>query len=348
MPPVLRRAMPSDLRPNLVLGDALDHYDAWPSPTVIVSDGAYGVAGFPGDPPTPEGLAAWYAPHVAAWSRRAAPSTTLWFWGTEVGWATVHPLLSERGWEYRSCHVWDKGIAHVAGNANTRTLRKFPVVTEVCAQYVREVRLDSRGERLPMKAWLRREWERSGLPLSQTNEACGVKNAATRKYFTRCHLWYYPPPEAFERLAAFANARGRPEGRPYFSVDGKRPLTGAEWAMLRAKFHCEVGVTNVWREPPVRGAEREKADARALHGNQKPLKLLDRIIRASSDPGDVVWEPFGGLCSVAVAAWSAGRRCYSAEIAPRYHALAQDRLARCTAAGPEAAVVPHVSEISAA
>ena len=74
----------------LVLGNALDHYDAWPSPTVIVSDGAYGVSGFPGDPPTPEGLADWYAPHVAAWSRRALPSTTLWFWGTEIGWATVH------------------------------------------------------------------------------------------------------------------------------------------------------------------------------------------------------------------------------------------------------------------
>src|SRR5262245_30500938 len=32
----------SDL-PVIVLGDALDHYDEWPTPTVIVSDGAYGV-----------------------------------------------------------------------------------------------------------------------------------------------------------------------------------------------------------------------------------------------------------------------------------------------------------------
>jgi site-specific DNA-methyltransferase (adenine-specific) len=320
-----------DLRPVVVLGDSLDWYDSWPSPTVIVSDGAYGIGGFPGDPATPEGLVRWYGPHVAAWSRRALPSTTLWFWGTEIGWATVHPLLREHGWEYRSCHVWDKGLAHVAGNANTQTLRKFPVVTEVCVQYVREVMLDSCGMKLPMKAWLRREWERSGLPLSRTNEACGVKNAATRKYFTRCHLWYFPPASAFERIAAFANAHGRPEGRPYFSIDGRRALTGEEWAGLRAKFRCEVGVTNVWREPAVRGQERFKSDARALHGNQKPLKLLDLIIRASSDPGDVVWEPFGGLCSVAVAAYASGRRGYSAEIAPRYHALAATRLARCAA-----------------
>ncbi|WP_437604347.1 DNA methyltransferase [Sorangium sp. So ce590] len=241
----------------------------------------------------------------------------------------MHPLLDQHGWEYRSCNVWDKGIAHIAGNANTRTLRKFPVVSEVCVQYVRKVLLESGGAGLPLKAWLRREWERSGLPLRHTNEACGVKNAATRKYFTRCHLWYYPPAEAFERIVAFANAHGRPEGRPYFSVDGKRSLTGPEWASLRAKFHCEVGVTNVWREPAVRGAERFKEETRSVHGNQKPLKLLDRIIRASSDPGDVVWEPFGGLCSVAVAAFAAGRRCYSAEIAPAYHAVASSRLAKC-------------------
>lgn len=329
----------------LVHGDALDHYDAWPRPTVIVSDGAYGVSGFPGDPPTPEGLAAWYEPHVAAWSRRALPSTTLWFWNTEIGWATVHPLLARHGWEFRGCHVWDKGIAHVAGNANSKTLRKFPVVTEVCVQYVREVQLEAGGVAMPLKAWLRHEWERSGLPLSLTNEACGVKNAATRKYFTRCHLWYYPPAAAFERIAAFANERGRPEGRPYFSVDGRRPLTGEEWAELRAKFHCEVGVTNVWREPAVRGAERFKADARALHGNQKPLRLLDVIVRASSDPGDAVWEPFGGLCSVAVAARAAGRRCYSAEIDPRFHALAAARLSS-GAPGPVKAVRPALPLVS--
>ena len=44
---------------KLVLGDALDHYAAWPAPTVIVSDGAYGVSGFPGDPPNASGLAGW-------------------------------------------------------------------------------------------------------------------------------------------------------------------------------------------------------------------------------------------------------------------------------------------------
>ncbi len=312
--------------PVLVLGDAREHYATWPAPTVIVSDGAYGVSGFPGDPPTQDGLPEWYAPHLAAWSKHARPSTTLWFWGTEVGWATVHPQIVANGWEYRTCHVWDKGIAHIAGNANTKTLRKFPVVSEVCVQYVRDVRFPVDGRLAPLKVWLRAEWERAGLPLYKTNAACGVANAATRKYFTQCHLWYFPPAEAFERLAAYANRYGDPRGRPYFSRDGKRPMTGAEWAQHRAKFYCELAVTNVWNEPAVRGAERLKLEYRCLHLNQKPLKLLDRIIRASSDPGDVVWDPFAGLASVGIAAVRTGRLYCGAEILPTYHRVAYRRL----------------------
>ncbi len=302
-------------------------YDAWPEPTCILADGPYGIAGFPGDPPTADALPAWYRPHLAAWSRRATPQTTLWFWGTELGWATVHPAIVEGGWRFRNCHVWNKGPGHIAGNANSRTLRKFPVVTEVCVQYVKAATFSVEGRRVSMQAWLRHEWARAGLPLSAANRACGVTNAATRKYLTACHLWYFPPVEAFVRLAAYANRHGRAEGRPYFSVDGRRPIAGIAWAKLRAKFNCEVGVTNLWSTPALRGPERLRAGEGFLHTNQKPLDLIERLVRASTDPGDVVWEPFGGLCPAAVASLRLGRRYVGAEIQPAFYAAALERLA---------------------
>ena len=312
---------------RLYRGDSLKVSRSWPAPTVIISDGPYGVGSFPGDPTSHEALPEWYGPHIANWSERALPETTLWFWNTEIGWASVHPLLGENGWEYRSCHVWDKGVGHIAGNANSRTLRKFPVVTEVCVQYVRKVAVTVNGSAMSLKQWVRSEWERSGLPFYKANVACGVKNAATRKYLTKCHLWYFPPPEAFELLARYANQHGKPYGRPYYSLDGERPATAAEWARMRAKFHCEVGITNVWREPSVRGEERLKNATKCVHMNQKPLRLLEQSILASSDPMDVVWEPFGGLCSVAVAAMNTGRQCYSAEVSDDYFDEACRRLA---------------------
>lgn len=310
-------------------------YDEWPSPTCILSDGPYGVNGFPGDQREHESLAEWYRPHVQAWSRRSTPETTLWFWNTEVGWASVHPVLVSAGWEYRCCNIWDKGMSHVAGNANTQTLRKFPVVTEICAHYVKSAEFQIDGRRATMQEWLRHEWSRTGLPFRLANDACGVLNAATRKYLTADHLWYFPPAESFVRLADYANRAGDPQGRPYFSVDGREPISGAQWERMRAKFHCDLGVTNVWREPQVSGSERIRGDRsgmkykfRSLHGSQKPLKFVDLAIRAATDPGDVVWEPFGGLCPGAVVSHRLQRRCHAAEIVPEFYLAAVERLAQ--------------------
>lgn len=299
---------------RIINDDVMNLYAQWEPPTVIVADGPYGVSGFPGDPPTHEGLADWYEPHIQQWSAKSTPETTLWFWNTEVGWATVHPILVKHGWTYRSCHIWDKGIAHIAGNANTKSLRKLPVVSEVCVQYVKKALFKIENKELSMKEWLRHEWGRTGLPLSKTNQACGVKDAATRKYFTKCHLWYYPPVEAFEKLSVFANTFGDPKGRPYFSVDGKKPISKESWERMRAKFHCPYGVTNVWQEPPVNGKERLKNGSKAIHLNQKPLNLMELIIAISSDQNDLVWEPFGGLCTAAIAARKMGRRAVAAEV----------------------------------
>ncbi|MGQ9607618.1 MAG: hypothetical protein ACUVTW_15610 [Thermogutta sp.] len=220
-------------------GDISIHFDHseklyadWPTPTCIISDGPYGVSGFPGDNHTAESLAEWYEPHIKAWSQHATPETTLWFWGTEVGWATVHPVLIANGWEYRCCNIWDKGLGHVAGNANTQTLRKFPVVTEVCVHYVKAAVFKVGEQSLTMQDWLRHEWKRTGLPFRLANEACGVLNAATRKYLTADHLWYYPPVDAFVRLSRYANEHGDPAGRPYFSINGKSPIPACQWARL--------------------------------------------------------------------------------------------------------------------
>lgn len=296
-------------------GDSLRHYENWPAPTVIVSDGAYGVLGFEGDTSDHLDVPAWYEPHVAAWSAKATPQTTLWFWNSEIGWAATHAVLERHGWRYVNCNIWNKGISHIAGNVNTQRIRRFPVVTEVCVQYVMEARIE--GESL--KRWMLKEWRRSGLTMRRANEACGVKDAAVRKYFDQGHLWYFPPPEAMEKLSNYANEHGAPEGRPYFSLDGRRPLTAKDWLTMRSKFFCPHGVTNVWERSAVRGEERVKTqEGRAVHLNQKPLDLMERIIEASSQSGDVVWEPFGGLFSGSLAAHKLGRRAYSCEIDSTY------------------------------
>lgn len=96
---------------------------------------------------------------------------------------------------------------------------------------------------------------------------------------------------------------------------------------MRAKWNHAHGATNVWREPAMRGSERVKSNGlKSLHMNQKSLCLIERVIAASIDPGDVVWEPFGGLRSAAVCSLRIGRPCYASEIVPEYFAAAAKRL----------------------
>ena len=305
---------------TLCLGDSLTHYASWDAPHIIVSDGAYGILGFEGDTSDHLGIGEWYEPHIKSWSERATPQTTLWFWNSEIGWAAAHPVLERYGWRYVNANIWNKGKAHIAGNVNTAKIRRFPVVTEMCVQYVFEPRIDG----LTLQHWLHREWKRTGLPFRKANEACDVKDVAVRKYLDQGHLWYYPPPEMFDKMARYANEHGKPSGRPYFSRDGKRPIALEEWAAMRSTFHCPMGVTNVWDRNPLNGAERIRVpeiSGRAAHLNQKPLDLMRQIIEASSDPGHVVWEPFGGLFSASLAASQIGRKAFAGEVDPTYFQL---------------------------
>lgn len=327
---------------SIHLGSALDAYDTWDAPNTIISDGAYGVGGFPGDPRTPERLGDWYEEHVAAWSRRATLASTLWFWNTEVGWANVHPVLVKHGWQYEFTATWNKGIGQIAGNVNGRTIRRFPVVTEVCVFYTRTPRVAAApgsDDIVHMKQWLLSEWVRSGLPRRAANAACGVKDAATRKYFDQGWLWYWPPVDVMMKLVEYANEHGRPDGAPYYSFDGQKPVTAEEWAGTRSKWFHEHGVTNVWDFPSLRGTERYRGSMvrsaprtykpstmSASHLNQKPLALMERSIKACTEPGDVVWEPFGGLCSASLAAVNLGRRAYAAEVDPGFYEIAVERL----------------------
>lgn len=310
---------------SVQLGDSLEHYHGWDTPTVIISDGGYGVLGFEGDTSGHLDLPEWYEPHIAAWSQRATPATTLWFWNSEIGWAAVHPILEKYGWRYVNANIWNKGKGHIAGNVNTGKIRRFPVVSEMCVQYVFEARVNN----LELKRWLLMEWKRTKLPVRRANEACGVADAATRKYLDQGHLWYYPPPDMFVKMQEYANANGDPAGRPYFSIDGRQPATADQWASLRSKFACPHGFTNVWDRPALRSSERFKVNGdsgKAIHLNQKPLDLTTMILKASSDEHDVVWEPFGGLFTSCIAARSIRRRAFSGEIDPTYFTYGVRRL----------------------
>lgn len=63
------------------------------------------------------------------------------------------------------------------------------------------------------------------------------------------------------------------------------------------------------------------------HPTQKPEKLVAKIVLASSNPGDVVLDPFLGSGTTSVVAKKLGRSCLGIELEETYCCLAEKRLA---------------------
>ncbi|WP_448573055.1 DNA-methyltransferase [Trichothermofontia sp.] len=66
---------------------------------------------------------------------------------------------------------------------------------------------------------------------------------------------------------------------------------------------------NVWRMPAP--GKDEKSHGR--HPTQKPVNLVARCLRASTHPGDLVFDPFSGSSTTGVAALSLGRKFIGCE-----------------------------------
>ena len=81
-------------------------------------------------------------------------------------------------------------------------------------------------------------------------------------------------------------------------------------------------LSTVWRIPIINTSSKERVG----YPTQKPLALLERIIQASSNPGDVVLDPFCGCATACVAADQLGRKWVGIDISPKAGELVNMRL----------------------
>lgn len=89
-----------------------------------------------------------------------------------------------------------------------------------------------------------------------------------------------------------------------------------------------------WYLPICSGGERETVDGHKAHSTQKPEALLHRIIAATSDPGDLVFDPFCGSGVTAAVARKLGRRFLTVDREEEYVQMARRRVAEIPFASP--------------
>jgi site-specific DNA-methyltransferase (adenine-specific) len=109
------------------------------------------------------------------------------------------------------------------------------------------------------------------------------------------------------------------------------------------RYYADEGraIGSVWTDCPAMAANTPLLAETTGYPTQKPLKLLDRIVRATSDEGSLVVDPFAGSGTTLVAAAAAKRRFAGSDLGEL--AIATTR-ARLDAAGVAYRFVAHSAE----
>jgi site-specific DNA-methyltransferase (adenine-specific) len=147
------------------------------------------------------------------------------------------------------------------------------------------------------------------------------------KKFTRSHahiFYYVVDPKRFTfnadavrvpsaRQTTYADKRANPRGR----------LPDDTW-VLRPQEDARLFPphSDTWYVSRVCGTFRERKG----HPCQMPEALLERIVRASSNPGDLVLDPFAGSGTTLAAARRLGRRYLGVELSEQYADQVRRRL----------------------
>jgi site-specific DNA-methyltransferase (adenine-specific) len=91
-----------------------------------------------------------------------------------------------------------------------------------------------------------------------------------------------------------------------FATKGRHQRRGRRWS-------------NVWEFPRV-------PHTKMVHPTQKPVPLLERAVLASSDPGDLVLDPYAGSGSTGRACQNTGRHGWLCDVDPKMVRVAAKRL----------------------
>lgn len=116
-------------------------------------------------------------------------------------------------------------------------------------------------------------------------------------------------------------------GAPQFT--GDRPAVGHEYIILAhppgRKRWNGGGKTGVYSFATAIDRDRSGLDFR-VHTTQKPLRLMEELVRDFADEGELVLDPFAGSGTTGMAAIRNGRRFMGWERDPNYHEIATKRL----------------------
>lgn len=205
------------------------------------------------------------------------------------------PHFKSLGLELRQQIIIDKGMRAVSGRS-TKKYKMFPNVTESLLFLIKD-------NKQFIKPFLKEHQIKKGLSSKEINEKLGLKSNGGGMwsiYTGKNVAEQFPTKELWNKLSNVLD----------FNL---------EYEKIAQTFNPIMGITDVWRDIDF---YKEKH----LHPTQKPLDLITRLVKASSNENDLVLDPFGGSGTTALACKNENRNCISIELEETYCDIAKNRI----------------------
>ena len=241
-------------------------------------------------------------------------------------------LRVNTGFVFNSFVIWDKGDFRALSWKNpseNNNLRSWFNTCEYCLYYTFQdetglttVMLDTNN--FPtMRRYFKDLQEYIGINKKKIIEIIGQK--ADHCFRWNSSQWDMPTPETYQQLVDVFNI-DKWEGfreyeslrREYESLRREYESLRQEYESLRYTHNLDTNHNNVWRS--------QKRNNGKQHPTQKPIDLMERIIKTSSNQGDTVLDLFMGSGSTGVACMNTNRNFIGIELDEDYFNIARERI----------------------
>jgi len=253
-------------------------------------------------------------------------------------------LINSNRPAFQYCWYWLKNMATGFAFARYQPMRKIEeVVIFVCNVPGK----DNAGHHKELRAYLQGELKASGHTRASINKLLG--NTMTSHYFTNGGQFAIPPREQWEKLQAetgrfarswddvraeYQGELGRHGGGPQiYNPQGLQIVSNPKPRKRRAIKEDNIygtmdtlmqEYTPKYKGYPVNVLQFNTE--RGLHPTQKPVPLLEYLVKTYTHEGDTVLDNCMGSGSTGVACLRTGRHFIGMEKDPHYFEIAQQRI----------------------
>jgi DNA modification methylase len=228
-------------------------------------------------------------------------------------WSNIlKPMVRENKITFRNLITWDKGNGQ--GQLSSGFMM-YPVADEKCLfvqcgtqrQSINSAEYSEQYE--PIRRYLYAERQKCGWDVPTMKTIAGHSDKS-RDHWTGKSQWEFIPKKVYIRFQEWAKDHN------VKAFEKEYEQLRKEYEQLRAYFdNTHDNMNSVWHFDRAGKDEREHTGG---HATPKPIALCSRAIKSSSREDEIVLDVFGGSGSTLIACEQLNRKCYMAELDPRY------------------------------